>query len=182
MEDYSTHNLRCSVVFDSRWDSAADMEKYCFWSAHPRARRSCVVATESFNRGCVIDSTDVLLKKESVRLPGQRKRKQQEPVMTFQRLFKDSIKTEYVIQLHYILPTYDSKQLCREHWSWYCFPTANIPVLKYGFKIVVDIGIFMQTASSFLSRFVAHFTNNLPNWAVLCDVILFAALQDENAS
>jgi len=40
----------------------------------------------------------------------------------------------------------------------------------------------MQTASSFLSRFVAHFTNNLPNWVILCDVILFAALQDENAS
>jgi len=67
-------------------------------------------------------------------IPGQRKRRHQEPVMTFQRLFKDSIKTEHVIQLHYILPTYDSKQLCREHWSWYCFPTVNIPVLKYGFK------------------------------------------------
>ena len=36
-------------------------------------------------------------------------------------------------------------------------------------QIFVDICIVMQTASSTLSRFVAHFTNNHPNWVILCE-------------
>ena len=61
------------------------------------------------------------------------------------------------------------------------FSDCKYSSFKIWFQIFVDIGIFMQTASSSLSRFVAHFTNNHPNWVILCDVILFAALQDESA-